>query len=310
MPVTRRQFTKTSAAALAGAALAGPLTARLLAQGPSPINWRRISRTARVIEGMGGNALVFVSGDETLLIDTKVAVVGDLTRNFVESADFKVIQVINTHHHADHTGGNANWIADTPILAHELARPRILAQHDRYGQSIRRRTPDAKIPPAEQFAPTDTIEGDSEITIGKEKISLRYFGPGHTDNDIAVHIPGENILHAGDLLFHKMHPFIDLKGGANSAGWVKNVEELIKLCDNRTTVIPGHGPVTNVRSLEKQRDYLNNLRDTVAAAIKQGKSREETYRLPLPGTEHYESPKGLAYALSAVYKEMTTGADK
>ena len=309
MPITRRQFTRVSAVALASATCAGPLVGRLMAQEPTPVNWRRLSRKARVVEGMGGNALVFVDGDGTLLVDTKIASVGELTRGFIETADYKITQIVNTHHHADHTGGNFAWSADTPILAHEIARNRVLEQHSLYVSSQKRDDPNATTPDIESFAPSHTTPGDTEITIGDQKIILRHFGPGHTDNDLAVHIPGENILHAGDLLFHKTHIYVDLKGGVSTKHWMANVDELIKLCDNRTTVIPGHGPVTNVRGLEKQRDYIRALREVVTDAIKAGKTREETYRLPLPGTENYDPPKGLAYALSAVYKEMTGETD-
>lgn len=309
MPITRRQFNQTAAAALASAACAGPLTRRLLAQAPSPVHWRRISDKARVIEGLGGNALVFADGDDTLLVDTKIAVAGALTRGFIETGGYHITQVVNTHHHADHTGGNAVWSPDTPILAHELAKPRILAQHDQYEKSLERRDPNAEIPPIEQFAPTRTIPGDSELTIGAHTIELRHFGPGHTDNDLVLFIPKENILHTGDLLFNKMHVFIDLDGGASTKGWLASVDELIKLCDINTTVIPGHGVVTNVRGLEQQRDYLRTLRETVAVSVKAGKSREETYKQSLPGYEDYESARGQAMALSAAYTELTGKTD-
>ncbi|MCB9838817.1 MAG: MBL fold metallo-hydrolase [Phycisphaeraceae bacterium] len=309
MHVTRRQFTRTSAAALASAAFAGPLTRRVLAQVASPVNWRRISDRARAIEGMGGNALIFAQGDDTLLIDTKIAVGGQLTRDYIQTGGYMVTQVINTHHHADHTGGNAWWKPDTPILAHELAVPRIRAQRDRYDDSLKRRDPNDSAPPIELFVPSDTTNGETELTIGDEKVILHHFGPGHTDNDIVVLIPGENLLHTGDLCFNKMHPFIDLDGGATTKGWLAAVEQCLKLCDERTIVVPGHGPVTNFRGLELQRDYFNALRETVARAVKEGRSREETYKLPIPGFEDYDSPRGQAMALSAAYIELTGKSD-
>lgn len=305
MPITRRQFTQSSAAALAATAFAGPLSRRLFAQGPSPIEWRRINDNARAIEGLGGNALVFADGGEALLVDTKVAVGGELTRGLIESADYNVTRVVNTHHHADHTGGNAHWTRDTPLTAHANASPRIAQQFDRYEQSLQRRDPSAKSPPIASYAPTETIEGDTEIKIGDATVEIHHFGPGHTDNDLAIFIPSENILHTGDLCFHKMHIFVDLNGGVSTKGWHASVEELIKLCDENTVVVPGHGPVTNIRGLETQRDYIRDLRETVAKAIKEGKTREQTYRLPMPGTENYASPRLLPAALAAIYVEMT-----
>lgn len=303
--ITRRQFNRNTAAAIAATAFAGPLTRRLLAQENAGIEWRRLNQDARVIEGMGGNALVFARGSEALLVDTKVAVIGALTRSLVERSDYKITQVVNTHHHADHTGGNAVWSADTPILAHEKAKPRILAQHEQYAKSLHRRDPDERVPAPEAYAPSQTTPGDTELTIGGTDVILRHLGPGHTDNDLIVQIPSQNILHTGDLLFNRMHPFIDLGGGATTKGWLQNVEALIELCELDTVVIPGHGPVTSVRALEEQRDYLRLLRKTVADAVKSGKSREETFRMTLPGYESYDSPRGQAMALNAAYVELT-----
>ena len=311
MPMTRREFTKASAGTIAATTVTGltPHLPRALGHQAEPLNWRRLNDKARVIEGMGGNALVMTSGEDALLVDTKIAAFGDALHRFVGSGGFNVTQVINTHHHADHTGGNFAWSADTPILAHEIARERVLKQHSTFSNSLKRGDPDATIPDADAFAPTHTTPGDTEISVGKHKIVLRHFGPGHTDNDLVVFIPDENILHAGDLLFHKMHIFLDLKSGASSKGWMANVDELIKMCDATTTVIAGHGPVTTRRGLEQQRDYIRSLREEVAKAIKDGKSRKEAQRLQIKGTEKYNMPRGLPNALNAIFTEMTGSED-
>jgi len=304
MPITRRQFNSAAAGALAGAALSGSLTRRISAQAPSPVGWRRLTGKSRAIEGMGGNALVFQDGRDVLLVDTKISPVGKLMREFVEAGGYEVTQVINTHHHADHTGGNFAWSQDTPVLAHEKASARIADQTKQYMDMIRRRDPDAADIPAERFAPTDTIPGDSELVIGDQQVIIRHFGPGHTDNDLVLYLPDENILHPGDLLFHNMHIFVDLGAGADTAAWLRNVEACMELCNDRTVVVPGHGTVTNISGLEQQREYLIAIRKQVADAIADGKSMEETYRMPLEGFDEHEPPHGLARALAAIYLEL------
>lgn len=45
--------------------------------------------------------------------------------------------------------------------------------------------------------------------IGGEEICLQYYGAGHTDGDSLVHFTNSNIVHMGDLVFNRRHPYVD-----------------------------------------------------------------------------------------------------
>ncbi len=88
-------------------------------------HWTTIAAGARVVFGAGGTSLVVASGGESLLVDTKGYGLGATLRREVEADDNRLVGVVNTHHHANQTGGNIAFTADIPVYAHERAQYRI-----------------------------------------------------------------------------------------------------------------------------------------------------------------------------------------
>ncbi len=340
---SRREF--LHAAALAGGclALAAPL-GRAWARGTAaradavgPYTYRALKTgAARIgaLVGDGGNALVAGDGAGawSLLIDTKNPALGAMLRgsgvalgggNFDKGDRL----VINTHHHADHTGGN--WaFAGVPIAAHEYARARVIERAASMAAAAPRAVKvlegdesdagRAALPYARQYlekvgsltpeawAPTRALSGEkSELTVGPLKVEAYHFGPGHTDNDLVLRLPDQNILHMGDLLFHNNWCFIDRPAGATTVGWMKSVREAAKLCDAETVVIPGHGELTDVQGLMGQIVFLERVREIVGAAVKAGTTREDVLKLEPAEFASRGFPQGRVRTLGAVYDELT-----
>ncbi len=129
----------------------------------------------------------------------------------------------------------------------------------------------AKVKP-EAFVPQPTLEGGKPLDLAGHKIEVHHVGPGHTDNDVFFFFPKENVLVAGDLIFNGLHAYYDSTGGANSTGWIKSLGRIVTLCNEKTVVVSGHGPVGDVESLaKKQIKYFGDMQAAVAKAIKDGK---------------------------------------
>lgn len=326
-------------AAGGGAAPAGIYTFKPLAG--SAGDKLRIS----AIIGDGGNSLVAggVGGggaDWALIIDTKNAPLGAMLRAQAMGGgggDFSKGErlVINTHHHGDHTGGNWAFTQGeggaVPILAHANALPRVLAQTKNYLGSVARVVkslegddkPESKaaLPFAKEYlarnesfkpeawAPTRTITGEkNEITVGGVgglNVEAYHFFPGHTDNDIILRLPEQNILHMGDLLFHKNWCFIDRAAGADTVGWMRTLGESIKLCDAKTVVIPGHGELTDVEGLKGQIAFFEKARAIVGDAIKTGTKREDVVKLNPPEFAERGLHQMRDRTLGAIFDELT-----
>lgn len=304
MQYSRRDITRMLLAGGAAAALPAPLALATRRSDNTLFDWKRVGPGAHVAFSQGGNAMVVVSGDEAMLIDSKNAGFGAILRREAGVFGHRVTRLVNTHHHADHTGGNDAFSGDLPVLAHRRAVPRIEEQVGRYAQSIRAAarslrdagsdlpTPAARdleealeqadeLTPAD-FAPTETMTDHRTIHLGDLIVELHHAGPGHTDNDVFIFIPELNLLHTGDLLFNGLHPYIDIGAGATTAGWERSLLAMRRMINADTTVVPGHGEITDSAGLLAQRDYFETVRGVVARARAQDMTRDEVTALPAP----------------------------
>ena len=210
---------------------------------------------------------------------------------------FKLL--INTHHHGDHTAGNISFKG---IVDHVLAHENSLKNQKNV--AVAQKTEDKQLYPDQTF--TDTWSEKS----GKEKISLSYFGKGHTDGDAMIHFQHANIVHMGDLVFNRRHPFVDRSAGASMKSWIEVLDKAVKKFDNDTLFIYGHAvdgyDVTGkADDLKKFGDYLGQVLKFVEGEIKAGKTKDEILKATaIPGNAEWKGD-GINRPLQAAYEELT-----
>lgn len=323
MLTTRRHFIGS----LAVLAAAGSLPRRAFAQSAAStyFEWKKLADGVFAGLGGGGNSLVVISGNEALLIDTKNAGFGATVRREAESLGAPLKLVINTHHHFDHTGGNPAFSKDLTLLAHAKAKPRMAGQAQMHGNTAKASLREAagvgergaavakdiqafleSAPAPAAFECTKTTEGNETIAIGREKIELIHVGAGHTDNDLIVFLPGRNVLHGGDILFHKLHSYFDPAAGSNSAGWAKSANRIAEVCNDKTIVVPGHGEVGDRAIATAQVAYLKAARGAADKAVAAGKTRDEFIKSEVEGFAYGERIKAVAFG--ALYDEAKNKA--
>lgn len=291
-----------------------------------------------VASGASGNMVLVTGkgGAESVLVDTQTCPFGVQIRREGEELGKRVACVINTHHHAEITGANHAFVADARVLADARARPRISGQVNRYISQVKefllredvtgkeraveavqrdwlalhRRM--AKLRP-EEFAPTEVIENErTELEVGGRRVVLLRMSSGtgaHTDNDVVVHLPDDNVVITGGLVSANMHATIDRAGGANSEGWIGALARVRKLCDAQTIVVPAEGVVGNLSMLSWQEEYLRVMREAVQKAVAAGRTRQEVRRL----RPRVRLPQGaptdrLGAALDSLYHELAPAA--
>lgn len=291
--ISRRAFSAALAAAAGGAFLApGPLLRAARAQGQEALAIRVVAPGVSVITGRGGNSLVAAGDGGSVLIDSKLPDTGPALRVMAENVGVPLGAVINTHHHGDHTGGNPAFTPDVPVHAHPACAERVRAQ-------VAGRGDDPK-----PFLPTREAGPDTTLTVAGVTAKLRHAGAGHTDNDLYVFLPEQNVLHTGDLVFHNMHPFIDRPAGATTEGWIRSCEAMLELCDDQTVVIPGHGEVGGKDAIERQILYFEAVRGAIGEIVDAGGPRADAGRVRLTLFEGMGFERLRARAMEAVYDEM------
>ena len=344
-PLSRRSFLRSTSMGALALTAAGIMPIRALAASAADpaqmvLDWSELAPGFWAIADTetGGNTLLVVSDSKALLIDTKFpfyagAILADAASQLgADTTDDGIeLTLINTHHHGDHTGGNAIIVPSSAAsYAHANALPRIKEQFQRYQQGAqagpsqlsRSGASDTLIAFAKQAAelsetwtektavPKIGIDGSGNtLSVGSVKVSTHHFGPGHTDNDLVIHMPEHNIIHAGDLLFNKLHPFIDASAGATARGWIVSLRAMRKLCDEETTVIPGHGEIAGAEIIDTQITYFESLISEVQTEIGNGSDRETITAMSWSFMDGLGFEQIRARAIGAVYDELT-GADQ
>ncbi len=174
-----------------------------------------------------------------------------------------VAAVIDTHHHFDHSLGNATF-KPAPIWGHLRCAERVLLLTPenlvQKAAELAQDSPDlaAELRDGVVLAPPDHTFGDegADIEIGGRRIELRYLGLGHTDNDVAVVVPDAEVLLAGDLLENGAPPSF---GDSYPLDWPGTLVALREFA--RGAVVPGHGDVGDLAFLDRVLADLTAIAD-------------------------------------------------
>lgn len=236
-----------------------------------------------MLEGAGGNIGVSAGDDGVFLVDDQYAPLTDKIRAAVAKISGGPIRfVLNTHWHADHTGGNENLgEAGALIVAHENVRERMSTEQ--FMAAF-----DRTVPPSPEGAlPVVTFTDAVTLHLNGDAIHVFHVPPAHTDGDSIVHFREADVLHLGDIYFAGGYPFVDLSSGGSAPGVLAAVERALEIAGPDTKIIPGHGPLSTRSDLEGYRDMLRGSIDAVSALKSRGKSLEDA-RAAKPTTDFDE----------------------
>ncbi len=229
-------------------------------------------------EGFMSNAGFVVTPAGVVVIDSLgTPSLGQAMIKLIRSVTSKPIKyVIVTHYHADHIYGlQAFKAAGAEIWAHEngkaylvgdVLEKRLAQRRDELYPWVDENT---RVLPADKW-----LTGDAELTLGGIHFQIRYVGPAHTSEDLAVYVPADRVLYSGDLVFKGRVPYV---GDADSKAWLSSLDKLLAF--HPAIMVPGHGEVSYeaARDLAFTRDYLAYLRTQMGKAVDNFVPFEEAY---------------------------------
>ena len=310
MKLDRRQFIALSSTAVSAA----PLT-RLFAQQPpappatqpappTPV-FTDLRRNVGIFTARGGTIGWLINKDAVLVVDTQYA---DTAKLCVDGLKGKtggrtIDLVFNTHHHADHTGGNGVFKAEAKKL---MAQARVPELQKQFAPT----TPNA--PP--QVTADATFDTTWSEKLGDETVTAQFNGPGHTGGDAIIRFHDAHVVHMGDLFFREFHPRVDRPSGASIQNWMKILEKVAKDMPGDTIFIAGHArsglaPTADKAALLAFRDYFDAVLRLVRKGIAAGQTKDAIAATSaLPGFDGYQSSGTvltLGGVLGVAYDELT-----
>jgi len=238
---------------------------------PKSYKSTQITDAVFMLQGKGGNIGLLKGKDGLLLIDADFKVMSVALKQEIakHGGVDKLSYIINTHWHGDHTQGNYELGKYAPILAHDNVRTRLLTS-----QEIKLFKMVTEPYPA-HAVPSITYDAHMSLHMNGEHLWVKHFSNGHTDGDSVVFFKNSNIVHTGDHFFSGFFPFVDVDHGGNVLNMAANVKQILAMIDDKTVIIPGHGPKSNKQDLQAFHDMLTGTSAEVEALMKQGMSLEQ-----------------------------------
>jgi glyoxylase-like metal-dependent hydrolase (beta-lactamase superfamily II) len=224
--------------------------------------------------GAGANIAVQTGEDGVLVVDTGAReAAAEVLAAIRRLSDKPIRWIINTHAHADHTGGNETisqagiTVNGNPaaIIAHE----RVLARMSEAGRSVT------------ELPLTTFFEEGRDFYFNGEAIFLRHVPGAHTDGDILVYFRGSDVLVAGDIFVTTTYPVIDREADGGIEGFLVGLNTILDITVPRylqeggTYVVPGHGRVADEADVVEYRDMVLFIRERVRALRAQGMTLEQ-----------------------------------
>ena len=228
------------------------------------INTRHAAGAVYMLEATGdvaGNIAVLIGPEGILIVDDQFAeLTPDIEAALGELMEGELRFILNTHHHEDHSDGNARLsaVSGALIIAHDKTRPRMLER-------------------GPGNWPVVTFSSEMTLHFNNETVNFLSMPGGHTDNDAVVFFENSNVVHLGDLMNSgtSSFPTADIDAGGNAVQMLKNVTALLPLIDDDAIIIPGHGPISDKAELHILRQMLETTIELVRVKKNRGVSLKQ-----------------------------------
>lgn len=264
------------------------------------------------------NAGLVTDGEASLLVDTLfdtrlTAEMLDAMRRAAPRAAGRFDWLVNTHSNGDHCNGN-ELVEGAEIVASKACAEEMAHESPGMMATLMARAPQMgevgefflhcfgafHFEGIRQTLPTRTFEGATTLNVGDKTVHLDQVGPAHTAGDVLVWVPADRLMFTGDILFIEGHPIL----------WAGPVQNWLDACEriiaaDPECVVPGHGPITDLRGVRAVQDYLTYIRDEARRRYDAGMPALEAARdISLADYDSWGDAERIAVNVSVLYKEF------
>jgi glyoxylase-like metal-dependent hydrolase (beta-lactamase superfamily II) len=281
--------------------------------GPQPPDFSKVDikvndlgHRTYMLEGQGGNITVAVADEGIFMVDSQFAPLHDKIKAAIATVTDKPVRyLIDTHFHLDHTGGSAAFAAEgATVVAQENVRKRL-------GSGTQGMNGNHMPPVAQSGLPTKVYGDELTLKLKGRTAELRHLPAAHTDGDTYVYFADANVLATGDLVSIGRYPNIDVVNGGNLNGMIAAANALLERVNDKTRIVPGHGPLAGKSDLLAYRDMLQSARTRMEKLIREGTSEDDV--LAAKPFADFDAKFGANDQASqnfirAVYRSLKSGA--
>ncbi len=196
-----------------------------------------------MLVGAGGNITVQIGDDGVLLVDAGLAGTSDKVDAAIRTLSTKPIHyIIDTHIHADHTGGNealakmgntiagGNVVGDIGASAGNQAT--VIAAQEVLDRMSTTTNGQPAVPQASW--PTETYTTpERKLYFNGEGVLMIHPQAAHTDGDTIVFFRRSDVISTGDIFVTTGYPLVDLARGGNIQGVINGLNRDHRTCDSR-----------------------------------------------------------------------------
>ena len=266
------------------------------------------------------NAGLVTAEGTSLLVDTLFDL--GLTRDMLDQMrpitdQHPIGQAFNTHGNGDHWFGNQLLPDGIPIVASARAiedmrnvppsAVQILfneldlgPEFDAFAARTLRKFDFASVT---QRLPTQAFEQDHVLDVGDRRVRLLQLGPAHTSGDSIAYVPDAHVVFTGDLLFIEGTPMMWAGPVSN---WLLACDRILEL--NATTIVSGHGPVTDHSGVRDVQRYLTYIRDEARSRFDAGMDEDEAADdIDISDFRDWGEPERIAANVANLYREFDPG---
>lgn len=248
--------------------------------------------------------------DGLLLVDTRSShrQADEIRSDLRELGPARVMAVVNTHAHFDHSFGNYRFGPNSdlglPIYGHEL----VPAHHQTYEKEMLASWIERGEEPIDEWrevvitSPTHLVGDFTVLDLGDRSVELVHLGRGHTDNDLLLHVPDANTWLAGDLVEESGPPMYG--SGSFPLEWPDTTAALLERLSDDATIVPGHGAPVDRPFVATQHRELRAVATLIAELHAAGISAADA---PAAGGDRWPFPAdGLAKAVADGYRHLAS----
>jgi len=259
--------------------------------------------------GLGANSGFVIGTKGVLVVDSRHTpkLARELLGAIRTVTDLPIIYLVNTHYHPANVWGNSVFRKEGAII---IARPETIRDIKKYSPLYMSYYKDRdpvkykEVQNIEIVLPDSVMEDDLTLDLGSTKVTLKYFGPAHTEGDCIVSIDEGGIIYTGGILSKGYHPNLADRG-VDFDNWLKVLEIFEGM--NPEYLIPGEGRICIKEDVELERKYIVSLRNMCREKIRKAVPLADAISSisaegVMPGSENYLHKNILSFNIRSLFQ--------